>query len=93
MVIVKFCTLTSVHCSLQISPIRAPVSNATIRNVANRGPEAFSYGYFAFVSKGKLDQSDVAKMIITQARYPLNRLCNSVKCYLNILSRYKNTLT
>jgi hypothetical protein len=48
------------------------------------GTEAFNYGYFAIVSKGKLDQNDISKMIITQSSLPPHRLIQ----YFELLAKY-----
>jgi hypothetical protein len=48
------------------------------------GTEAFNYGYFAIVSKGKLDQNDISKMIITQCSLSPQRIIQ----YSELLAKY-----
>jgi ribosomal protein L28 len=55
-----------------------------LESVSILGTEAFNYGYFAFVSKGKLDQDDISKMIITQSSLSPQRLIQ----YFELLIKY-----
>ena len=58
--------------------------NYLLESVSILGTEAFNYGYFAFVSKGKLDQNDISKMIITQSSLSPQRLIQ----YFELLIKY-----
>lgn len=59
-------TTSVIERTLKIYPERKNL-HYLLESVSILSTEAFSHGYFAFVSKGRLDQSDVAKMLITQS--------------------------
>jgi ribosomal protein L28 len=50
------------------------------------GTDAFEIGYFAFISKGKLEQSDVASMLITQIQHGLST--ENVIKFIDLLQKY-----
>lgn len=55
-----------------------------LESVSILGTEAFNYGYFALVSKGKLDPNDVAKMIIIQSSLSPERIVK----FSELLTKY-----
>jgi ribosomal protein L28 len=51
--------------SLEIYPERKDLQYL-LESVSILGPDAFTIGYMAFVSKGRIEPSDITKMLITQ---------------------------
>jgi len=54
------------------------------------GTEAFKIGYLAFVSKGKLEQSDIAQMLITQVMNGLSP--DQISQFNKVLQKYPERL-
>jgi hypothetical protein len=59
--------------TLEIYPEKTKL-HYLLESVSILGTEAFNYGYFAFVSKGKLDQNDLTKMILIQSSLSTERI-------------------
>lgn len=57
--------------ALEIYPERRDL-HYLLESVSIVGTEAFNIGYFAFISKGKLEQSDIALMMVTQIQKGLS---------------------